>query len=181
MLNNLLIYRVLILNLVAVAALIWAFVNGYVQVLFAGETTGIGYGMVIVFALAMVGFAQRVYKTSIGLNEVKAGRWVDVRKFKIKSSYLGSVAVWLVTLGLIGNIVGFSHAVEALDLTGGTDAALAAIGGMVGGMKIAFYTTLIGTGLGLWLAVNNHILAVANALLAIDAEALEAKQAVARS
>lgn len=170
MLNNLLIYRVMVLNLVIFCGVVWALANGYIQILFEGETTGIGYAMVLVAAVAFAAFLVRVWKTSKAMNDVKAGVWVDVRKFSIKSSFVGSVAVWLVTLGLIGNILGFSIAVESLDLTGGTDAALAAISGMIAGMKVAFYTTLIGTSLGLWLAVNGHILRVAIALLKIDSE-----------
>lgn len=172
MLNNLLLYRIAVFNACIVAGLIWGFMQGRVQVLFAHETTGIGYGMVVVFVIAMIGFIQRVRKTSAALNDVKAGRWVDIRKFKVKGSFVPAVSVWLVTLGLIGNIAGFSQAVEALNLSGGGDAALNAIGQMIAGMKVAFYTTMIGTSLGLWLGVNGHILRVATALLQIDAEAL---------
>ncbi|TIX28817.1 hypothetical protein [Mesorhizobium sp.] len=173
MLSNLLLYRITVFNACILAGLVWAFLQGRVQVLFANETTGIGYGMVVVFLVAMVGFAQRVIKTTAALNEVKAGKWVDARKFKIKNSFVAAVSVWLVTLGLIGNITGFSQAVEGLNLSGGPDAAMHAISEMIDGMKVAFYTTLIGTGLGLWLAVNGHILRTATALLHIDADALK--------
>lgn len=173
MLNNLLWYRIVIFNACIIAGLTWAFLQGHVQVLFAHETTGIGYGMVVVFLIAMAGFTQRVRKTSAALNAVKLGNWVDVRKFKIKNSFVAAVSVWLVTLGLIGNITGFAQAVEGLNLSGGSDAAMHAISQMIDGMKVAFYTTLIGTGLGLWLAINGHILRTATALLHIDADALK--------
>jgi hypothetical protein len=172
MFRNHLIYRLIIVNACIAAGVVWGLANGYVQVLFASETTGVGYGLVLFFAAAMVGVFQRALKTSRALNDVKAGIWVDARKFRVKSAFVVAFGVWLVTIGLLGNILGFSIAVENLDLSGGTDAALAAIGLMVDGMKIAFYTTLIGTALGLWMGINAHVLNVATALLAIDAEDL---------
>jgi hypothetical protein len=167
-----LLFRLMILNACIVAGVIWGILNGYVQVLFAADTTGMGYGLVLMFAAAMVGFSRRAYKTSLAMNDVKMGKWVDARKFHIKSLFVIAFSVWLVTVGLLGNILGFSIAVENLDVSGGTDAALEAIGLMIDGMKIAFYTTFIGMALGLWMAVNAHVLNVATALLAIDAEDL---------
>ncbi len=82
---------------------------------------------------------------------------------------MGDIAIWLVTLGLIGNIIGFVIAVEGLDLSGGADAALTAVGQMLGGMKIAFYTTLIGTACGLWIDVQFRILSTATELFEKDA------------
>jgi hypothetical protein len=163
-----------------IAGLIWAGIKGYLGIVFGSETTGIGYGLVAVFVIAMIGFAQRAYKTSKALNDLKknppwkpndvAAQKMLARKIMVKCSFISSVAVWLVTLGLIGNIVGFALAVNGLDLSGGPDTALTAIGQMIDGMKVAFFTTLIGTALGLWLAVNAHILHVANSLLMLDSE-----------
>lgn len=181
MFRNHLIYRAVLYNSLVIAGVIWGLVNGYIQMIFRAETTGIGYGMVAIFILVMIGYAQRVWKTSKMMNDVKdrvlwhgnalkAKR--DAAKFPAKCAFVSSAAVWLVTLGLIGNIVGFALAVSGLDLSGGPDAALTAIGQMVAGMKVAFFTTLIGTALGLWTAVNAHILKTANTLLLKDLENL---------
>lgn len=173
MLNNLLIYRVIIMNVFVLAFLAWTYFEGFLVTVFSTERTGIGWAMVVIFVIAMIAFARRVVKTSRAINQVKEGMYVDARKFAIKSSFVGQVAVWLVTLGLIGNIVGFSEAVMGLNISAGQDAAIASFHSMIHGMQVAFYTTLIGTFLGLWTAVNYHLLRVANLLLLIDSEALK--------
>lgn len=172
MLRNLLIYRLVLLNALGFAGVAWAAIHGYVGMVFADEKTGIGYALVALFAFGLVSTAIRAWKVSHALNALKAGRWVDGSKFAIKQAFIGDIATWLVTGGLIGNIVGFAVAVQGLDLSGGQDAALAAIGQMLGGMKVAFYTTLLGTLLGLWIDVNRRMLDTATALLAMDAEKL---------
>lgn len=169
MLRNLLVYRLILLNAAGGAFVTWAYLQGYIATLFAGETTGIGYGIVALFVVGLVALAQRAYKVSMALNSLKGGVVVDGSKFTAKNAYIGDIAVWLVTMGLLGNIVGFAVAIEGLDLTGGTDAALQAIGQMLSGMKVAFYTTLIGTALGLWTDINFRILTTATDLFAKDA------------
>lgn len=168
MLTNLLLYRLLIWNAIGLSAVVWAWINGYVQVLFKGETTGIGYLMVAVFLVGLVSLCARAVKVSKGLNSLKTGALIDPSKFAIKNGHIGHIAVWLVTLGLIGNMFGFAHAVEGMDVSSATE-ALASVSVMIAGMKIAFYTTLIGTSLGLWLQVNFVMLSTATALLQKDA------------
>ena len=169
MLRNLLIYRLVLLNALGFAGVAWAAIHGYVGMVFADEKTGIGYALVALFAFGLVSTAIRAWKVSHALNALKAGRWVDGSKFAIKQAFIGDIAVWLVTGGLIGNIVGFAVAVQGLDLSGGADVALAAIGHLLSGMKIAFYLTLIGTLLGLWVDINYRVLSTATDLLMKDA------------
>ncbi len=169
MLRNLLVYRLVLLNALGFAGVAWAFIHGYVGMVFADEKTGIGYALVALFAFGLVSTAIRAWKVSRALNELKAGRWVDGSKFAIKQAFIGDIATWLVTGGLIGNIVGFAVAVQGLDLSGGQDAALGAIQHMLEGMKIAFYLTLVGTLLGLWIDVNYRLLATATDLFMKDA------------
>lgn len=169
MLRNLLIYRLVLLNAGAGAFVVWAYLQGYVTTLFAGEKTGIGYGIVALFCVGLIAVAVRSYKVSQALNSLKSGVKVDGSKFAIKAAFIGDIAVWLVTAGLLGNIVGFAVAIEGLDLSGGTEAAMHAIGQMLSGMKVAFYTTLIGTALGLWIDINYRILSTATELFTKDA------------
>ncbi len=177
---NHLVYKLTILNACGAAGVVWGYSQGYIQTLFEGDTTGIGYGIVALFAVGMLAVAERSIKVSKALNALKKwnatldaggfpGKKPDGSKLTTKSAYIGDIAVWLVTLGLIGNIVGFAMAITNLDLSGGADAALAAIGQMVVGMKVAFYVTLIGTALGLWIDVNFRILTTATDLFAKDA------------
>jgi hypothetical protein len=178
--SNHLVYKLVILNACGAAGVVWGYSQGYVQTLFQGDTTGIGYGIVALFAVGLAAVAERSYKVGKALNALKTwhatieaggfpGKKPDGSKFTAKQAYIGDIAVWLVTLGLIGNIVGFAIAISNLDLSGGADAALQAIGQMVAGMKIAFYVTLIGTALGLWIDVNFRILTTATDLFAKDA------------
>lgn len=180
MLSNLLIYRVLIANLVAVAAVIWAFTTGAVTKIVMVDPL-MSAVIVLVFLVGMYGFWQRVKKTSTALNDVKNGRWVNTTKFAIKSSFIGSVSVWLVTLGLLANIWGFYVAVDGLNLSGGGQDALNGIDQMLNGMKMAFGMSYLGTALGLWMAINYQMLRTANGLLRIDSADLWTKQQVSGS
>lgn len=171
MLNNLLFYRLLILNLIGAAGVGWGLFMGYIQVLFESETTGIGYLMVALFAVGLYGIFSRAHKVSKSLNYLKARSAMamdGVEKYNTKNAYIGDISIWLVTLGLIGNIMGFYIAVDGLDLSGGPEAAIAGIDHMIEGMKVAFGTTLIGTVLGLWLHVNFRVLTTATDLLVKD-------------
>lgn len=180
--SNHLVYKLIILNACGAAGAVWGYSQGYITTLFEGETTGIGYGIVALFAVGLAAVAERSVKVSRALNSLKrwdallaAGKYPPMKdrpdgsKFAAKSAYIGDIAVWLVTLGLIGNIVGFAVAINGLDLSGGADAALQALGQMISGMKVAFYTTLIGTACGLWVDINFRILTTATDLFAKDA------------
>lgn len=169
MLQNLLIYRLLILNTVALSLVVWGMTTGYVQMLFTSDTTGLPYVMSLLFLVGIISTFNRASKVSAGLNTVKSSGAFDASKIAIKNAHIGDIGSWLVTLGLIGNIVGFAMAVSNVDVTGGSDAALRAIGSMMEGMKVAFYNTLIGTALGLWTLVNFRLLTTATHLLEKDA------------
>lgn len=170
MLRNLLLYRLLIINILAAVLIVWGIATGYIPMLLKSDTTGLPYAMMALFGTGFVSTFIRASKVSKGLNTFKRTGCFDASKMAIKNAHIGDIGSWLVTLGLIGNIVGFAMAVSSVDLTGGADAALHAIGQMMAGMKVAFYNTLIGTALGLWTLVNHRILTTATALLEKDAE-----------
>lgn len=170
MLQHLLIFRLLILNTVAIVTVMWGITTGYVQKLFLSDTTGLPYAMSVLFFVGIVSLFIRAAKVSAGLNAVKNGGTFDASKVAIKNAHIGDIGSWLVTLGLIGNIVGFAMAVSHVDLSGGPDSAMQAIGEMMAGMKVAFYNTLIGTALGLWVLVNFRVLSTATSLLEKDAD-----------
>lgn len=169
MLQHLLIFRLLILNAIGVCLIIWGLTTGYVQQLVTGDTTGLPFVMGFLFLIGMGSIFVRASKVGRGLNSIKNCGSFDASKMAVKNSHIGAIGSWLVTLGLIGNIVGFAMAVSNVDVTGGSDAALQAIGAMMDGMKVAFYNTLIGTALGLWILVNYQLLSTATSLLEKDA------------
>lgn len=171
MLSNLLIYRLIVLNASGAAFVGWACAEGYISILFAGEKTGIGYGIVALFLVGLVGLAQRAWKASRALNKLKFkqfGYSDDLIKFRIKNAYLGDVAVWLVTLGIIGTAVGLIIAISGLALSGSNPTE--SINHVVSGMKTALLNSVMGMSLGLWSEVNFRILSTATELLIKDSQ-----------
>ena len=71
--------------------------------------------------------------------------------------------------GLIGTVVGFIMATQALDMAavGDTDRAAAMLGDLMAGMGVALYTTLCGAVASIWLMTCYRILqGAANSLAA---------------
>ena len=65
----------------------------------------------------------------------------------------------LVTLGLIGTVVGFVIALRGVspDAAGTVEAIGPMVGGLVSGMGVALHPTLLGAGCGLWVEANRHV------------------------
>jgi len=179
MLRNLLIYRLLITNTLACLLVGWGFATGYIERLLNGDAIELPVAMLVLFVVGLVSTFIRASKVSSGLNTLKDNGTLDATKIAIKNAHIGDIGIWLVTLGLIGNIVGFTMAVSKIDLSGGADQAMHAIGDMLTGMKFAFNNSLIGTALGLWTLVNARMLSTATALLEIDAETANSWQTIA--
>lgn len=76
MLRNLLVYRLVLLNALGFAGVAWAFIHGYVGMVFADEKTGIGYALVALFAFGLVSTAIRAWKVA-GLGRGCGGRGDD--------------------------------------------------------------------------------------------------------
>ena len=179
MLNNLLMYRLMLFNGAALALLIWAFVLGWPQFLLSNDVSHIGYVMITLFVVGMLSLFTRATKVTSAMNLVKSTRDKSligedvkhkIRKFPTKAGHLEDIANWLVVLGLIGNIVGFAIALYGLrgaDI-GSADAAQKVVVGLLSGLAVAFYTTLIGALLGLWMDINRRLLKTATELLLQD-------------
>lgn len=173
MLRNLLTYRILTFDILLGALVAWAYQNGDIVPPFTGKGARMSIALAAVFLITKANFYVRVVKTSQALNEVKAGRYVDARKFVIKNAFVSAIGAWLVAGGLIGNNIGFLTMATGMHIGGGADEAMAALGAMTDGMVFAFGTTLVGLALGLWLLINGHMLRVATALLKVDADKLK--------
>ncbi len=170
MLSNLLVYRLLILNFLGLAAFAWAWSGGYVGMVFAADSSNICYAIAVLFAVGMASVFHRALKVSHELNDLKRSRSrskVNGAKFSAKGDHIGDIAQWLAMLGLIGTIVGFIMALHGLDTEALDPEKL--IGQLIEGMGVAFYTTLAGSGTGLWLELNNRILRTATACMIEDA------------
>lgn len=171
-LRFLLIYRLIILNACVLAGIAWAYASGKLQWLLAMETTGISWALMALAVFAIGAGFHRALKVTSAFEKIKAGKWVDVSKFRAKSFYVGRIAFYLMLLGLEGNILGFLLAFSQVDFSGGPDAILASINVMSGGFKIAFANSFIGTGLAAIVYLNFDILNTATTLLRIDADKL---------
>lgn len=88
---------------------------------------------------------------------------VSVSALKIRlSEKIGKVryiASMLVVMGLIGTVYGFIEAFTKIDMNSVSDASAAAgmVGAMTAGMGVAFYTTLTGSVLFLWLTTVHRL------------------------
>jgi hypothetical protein len=172
--SNHLIYRLTVVDACILAFIAWAYAEGHIGWLFAFETTGIGYGLVLLAVMGIVGTFHRATKVTTAFAQVKAGGWVDTRKLLIKSGYIGLILKIVMYLGLWANTYGIFLSFTMVDFTS-IDTILASVSGMYGGLKIAFANTLISIGVFLAVLVNFHILSTATKLLVIDASDLKAR------
>jgi MotA/TolQ/ExbB proton channel family protein len=124
--------RLYVLNFAALCFLIWAWWLGYVGFVFSHDVSRISY---LITAL----FIASTSATIIG-----------------KTDHLERVEVWLVTLGLIGNVVGFIIALQNIDTgsLGSAEGVQKVAASLLAGMGVAFCSTLVGAVAALWTSVN---------------------------
>lgn len=93
-----------------------------------------------------------------------------VDKVWAKVAWLGDVSDWLVGLGLLGTIIGFSYALSGVDESSLSSArgVSDAIGPLMEGMRIALNTTIAGAIFSTWNQVNQRILRTAMSCLIAD-------------
>ena len=184
--RHLLFFRFTITNLVALALLIAAWIEGWIDLVIAGDQTRLVAMIVLVFAAGLAECARRVIETSRELNAVRdpdllpsrrvrdylnAARGRDSQsramlasamklKLVARIAPVRHVANSLVFLGLIGTVIGFIIALSGVDPSAASD--VDAIGPMVStlisGMSVALYTTLVGAILNIWLMFNYRLL-----------------------
>lgn len=135
-------YRFCIFNGIGAVLLVWAWMLGYVQQVFAGDVSHISYIISVLFVLTLV-------RTSFDI----------LRRNSI--DYLGDVETWLVVLGLVGNCIGFVIALHGLDVSAlsSPEGAQKVGGQLLAGMGTAFYSTLVGSVCALWLSMLKRIVA----------------------
>lgn len=175
MLSNLLIYRFMIFNSLMIAlaaALAW---NGLIAPIFENDQSRL---TLVIAALFVVGWLWSLKETvivSLELNSSKlngprpacyARRDKDVAKIE----WLGSLSEWLVALGLLGTVVGFSMALSGIDQgqVANANGAQSAVAALMDGMRVALNTTLLGAALAIWHEVNIRMLRTALAVYWAD-------------
>lgn len=170
-LSNLLMYRFAIVNGLAVVLAIALWWSGYVVPVFANDESRLTIAIAALFAVAWSGAVKETVVVSLALNSAKvhgprpaceAMRDKDVAKVE----WLASASEWLVALGLLGTVIGFSMALSGVDQgalanAGGAQLAVTAL---MQGMRVALNTTLLGAALALWHEVNVRMLRTALAV-----------------
>jgi hypothetical protein len=164
---NLLGYRFLIFNALAVALAAALAANGFVRPVIEGGAP-ITWGILALFAIGWTWALKEIVVVSSGLNEatqIGATPAIEAEAVKdtAKVAWLSNVAEWLVALGLLGTVIGFAHALASVDSStlGSATGAQAAVGTLMAGMRIAINTTLLGAALALWHEVNTRMLKTA--------------------
>ena len=175
MLKNLLIYRFLLVNLLAVLAGVFAFERGWIQPLYMNDFTYITSIIAILFITCWVRTFQRILGTGYMMNRLKeTGGWNikpgAVNKVWAKVAWLGDVSDWLVGLGLLGTIIGFSYALSGVNESSLCSArgVSDAIGPLMEGMRVALNTTIAGAIFSTWNEVNQRMLRTAMSCLIAD-------------
>ena len=172
---NLLLYRFIIFNFLmfsGVAALVWA---GYLIPIFETDQSRLTFGIVGLFAVGWCWCLREVWIVSGSLNRSKALDYraataSEAEKALLKIEWLEDVSEWLVGLGLLGTVIGFSIALSGVDQDSVTGASGAqnAVAHLMQGMRIALNTTLLGASLAIWHEVNTRIFKTAMRCLWID-------------
>jgi hypothetical protein len=182
----LLFARFALVNIVAAALLVAAYLQGWLDGILAAHLVELSGLICLVFAygLALCGF--RVWRISRDLNMLKAG---DVDPDSQVGRYLldaGSVSTesralradalrltltdrivsvrhlsnGLIFLGLVGTVIGFIVALSGVDPAKASQVEniTAMVATLVSGMSVALYTTLVGAVFYIWLAINYRLL-----------------------
>jgi hypothetical protein len=182
----LMVLRFILTNLIALALLAAAAMQGWVGSVLNSDVTHMVLLIVAVFAAGLAVCAARVIQTSNELNQLKEpSRYGDSRvaqylrniagrdghsrsitasalrlKLSGRIAMVRHVANSLVFLGLIGTVIGFMMALSGVDPEAAADVKM--IGPMVStlitGMSVALSTTLVGAVLNIWLMANFRLL-----------------------
>ena len=190
----LLLLRYALVNIVALAVTVAVWLQGWIDAALQGLTLWLIGIIVGVFLIGLAICTWRVARVSAELNalagdEVRAslrcgiylqdtaGQSATVRQthanlLRIElGNSVSDVRYYvnmLVFLGLIGTVIGFIIALSGVDAEAAQSAERVTemISGLIDGIAIALYTTLIGAILHIWLGFNGRMLAQgSNALL----------------
>lgn len=124
--------KLFILNFAGLCFVVWAAWLGYVQFVFSHDVSHLSYLIVAVFVASLAGI------------------------FLGRTGHIERVEVWLVTLGLIGNLIGFVLAMHGIDTgaLGTAEGVQKVAANLLAGMGVAFCSSLVGAVASIWISVN---------------------------
>lgn len=175
MFHNHLIYRLIVMNGCALAALAWAWGQGYLSYV-GKDGSGISIAILILFAFGMVSLSIRAMRVTRALNGIKGGRSVSINpaKFVAKGDHIDTISGLLVSMGFLGTIVGLVTMLfgdGGMMSDGSLDSVKALIDRIITGGGIAFITTAVGLVTSMWLDLNSSVLRTATICMLQDNEA----------
>ena len=182
----LLVLRYALINIVAVALSLAAWMQGWLAGLFKPNTAILSGIILTVFLYGLVLCGGRIWRTSVALNDLRAGgkaatarvsqymaaartkdaesRAIQINTLRLQLSHriqiVRTVANLLVFLGLIGTVIGFIIALSGVNAqaVSQADSVATMVATLIQGMSIALYTTLLGAVLNVWLNINYRVL-----------------------
>lgn len=171
MLKNLLFYKLFIFNVLGALFMGVLYSQGYLQIFYKGDESGILYAITALFLYAMFGVFQRAFKLSVEINLSKelSNPYVlnhNAQKMLLKTEYLGSIRDWLTAMGIMGTVVGLAIMTTGIDVTN----IESSFPNIFKGLSTAFYATLGGIFYATWLDINLRAIVTANSLLIKDTE-----------
>ncbi len=191
--SYLLLLRFALVNLVAMALVAMAWMEGWVALIHASDPTRLSLVTAGLFLVGLALCGYRIWRVSLELNEVRApvpaphskvGRYLalvraagaegrstaaEALRHTLTSRIIAvrQIASTLVVLGLLGTVVGFIISLGGVrpEVAGDAKAVTPMIATLIQGMSVALGNTLVGGLLNLWLIANYHILATGTARL----------------
>ena len=176
--TNLLISRTILYNITASATLALAYVYGYVDMVLAGDPTGIVLIIAAMFILGTARCCVWTYRIGQALDQIPHGPYksklllrmrrvnsdkdMNICKMELSTNIasIRHIASSLVILGLIGTVMGFIIALSGVDpgQAANIEAIPIMVSTLVSGMSTALYTTLVGSILNMWLMMNYYMM-----------------------
>ena len=178
MLNNLLIYRLMIFNILCSLAVGWAWQRGFVEDMFLKDASYMTYAALALFAAGLVSTFGRAFKISGLLNTLKRRRHILLNGPKLieKAAHLDDIGNLIVTAGLVGTAIGVVMMLHSFDAGSLTDPAkvVETASMLSDGVGTAFRSTIVSAIAWMVHIVNVRMLKTATVMLIEDAKGLSA-------
>lgn len=178
MLNNLLVYRLLIFNILCVVALGWAWECGFVEDMFLKDASYMTYVAAGLFIIGLASIFSRALRVSGLLNRLKRARIISLNGPKLieKAAHLDDIGNLIVTAGLVGTAIGVVMMLHSFDAGSLTDPAkvVETASMLSDGVGTAFRSTIVSAIAWMVHIVNVRMLKTATVMLIEDAKGLPA-------
>jgi hypothetical protein len=178
MLNNLLLYRLMLFNILCAVALGWAWQLGWVGDMFLKDASYMTYAALALFAVGLVSTFSRAFKIGGLLNTLKRRRHISINGNKLveKAAHLDDIGSLIVTAGLVGTAIGVVMMLHSFDAGSLTDPAkVVQTASMLGdGVGTAFRSTIVSSIFWMVHICNVRMLKTATVMLIEDEKGIPA-------